>query len=48
MHKGFDFMTCDSQQSFEFSWLNSLLSLVFSKQDKKIQVIGIITGYVTI
>ena len=33
-------MICDSQQSFEFSWLNNLLSWAFSWQDKKIEIIN--------
>ena len=33
--------------SFEFSQLNSLLSWAFSRQDKKMKIIGIINGCVT-
>ena len=40
-------MICDSQQGFEFSWLNSLLSWAFSRQDKKIKINGIINGSLT-
>ena len=40
-------MICDSQQSFEFSWLNSLLSWAFSQQGKKIKISGIIKGSMT-
>ena len=38
-------MICDSQEGFEFSWQNSLLSWAFSQQDKKI--IGIFNESVT-
>ena len=34
----------DSQQGFEVSPLNPLLSRTFSLQDKKIKIIGIING----
>ena len=40
-------MICDSQQGFEFSWLNSLLSWAFSQQGKKIKISGIINGSTT-
>ena len=35
-------------QGFQFSRLNSLLSCAFSRQEKKIKIIGIINGYVKI
>ena len=38
---------CNSQQDFEFSQLNYLLSWAFSRQDKKIKIIGVINGSVT-
>ena len=39
-------MIRDSQQGFEFSWLNSL-SWAFSQKDKKIKIIEIIKWSVT-
>ena len=38
---------CDSKQGFDFSRLNSLLSWAFLQQDKKVKIIGIISGPVT-
>ena len=40
-------MICDSQQGFEFSWLNSLWSWAYSWQDKQIKINGIIDECVT-
>ena len=35
-------VTHDSRRSFQFSRLNSLFSWAFSRQDKKIKIIGIV------
>ena len=41
------FMIHDSQQGFEFSQLDTLLSWAFSQQDKKIEINGITNRSVT-
>ena len=41
-------MICDSRRGFEFSRLNSLLSRAFSRQDKKLNINGIIIGSMTL
>ena len=40
-------MIRDSQQGFEFSWLNSLLTWALSQQDKKMKITGIIKESMT-